>query len=103
MTADTFGKAAEQTKDLPLDFKIIKTGAEKADAVSSMGGKNVITIGNGRNDVPMMRQSGLGIAVIGPEGAAGELVRTADVIVNDIREALDLIIHPLRLKATLRD
>jgi soluble P-type ATPase len=103
MTADTFGKAAEQTKGLPVDFKIINTGTEKADAVSSMGGKNVIAIGNGRNDVSMMRQSGLGIAVIGPEGAAGELIRTADVVVNDIRDALDLIIHPLRLKATLRD
>lgn len=103
MTADTFGMAADQTKGLPVDLKIIKNGTEKADAVSTMGGRNVIAIGNGRNDVPMMRQSGLGIAVIGPEGAAGELVRTADVVVNDIRDALDMIINPLRLKATLRD
>ncbi|RPH48844.1 MAG: ATPase P [Desulfobacteraceae bacterium] len=103
MTADTFGMAADQTKGLPLDFKIIRTGIEKADAVSMMGGKNVIAVGNGRNDVPMMSRAGLGIAVIGPEGASAELVRAADVVVIDILNALDLIVHPLRLKATLRD
>ena len=103
MTADTFGKAAEQTKGMPVDFKIIRTGIEKADAVSMMGGENVIAVGNGRNDAPMMNRAGLGIAVIGHEGASAELVRAVDVVVNDIRDALDLIIHPLRLKATLRD
>ena len=103
MTADTFGMAAGQTKDLPVDFRIIRTGIEKADAVLVMGGENVIAIGNGRNDVPMMSRAGLRIAVIGPEGASAELVRVADVVVRDICEALELIIHPLRLKATLRD
>ncbi len=103
MTADTFGKAADQTKGLPVDFRIIKTGIEKADAVLMMGGENVIAVGNGRNDVPMMDKAGLKIAVMGPEGASAELVRVSDVVVHDIRDALDLIIHPLRLKATLRD
>jgi len=103
MTADTFGMAAGQTKDLPVDFRIIGTGIEKADAVLMMGGENVIAIGNGRNDVPMMDRAGLKIAVMGPEGASAELVRVADIVVRDIRDALDLIIHPLRLKATLRD
>ena len=103
MTADTFGMAGEQTKDMPVDFKIIRTGIEKADAVSIKGGENVIAVGNGRNDTPMMNRAGLGIAVIGHEGASAELVRAVDVVVNDIRDALDLILHPLRLKATLRD
>jgi soluble P-type ATPase len=95
--------AAGQTKDLPVDFRIIGTGIEKADAVLMMGGENVIAVGNGRNDVPMMDRAGLKIAVMGPEGASAELVRVADIVVRDIRDALDLIIHPLRLKATLRD
>lgn len=103
MTADTFGMAVGQTKDLPVDFRIIGTGIEKADAVLMMGGENVIAVGNGRNDVPMMDRAGLKIAVMGPEGASAELVRVADIVVRDIRDALDLIIHPLRLKATLRD
>jgi len=51
----------------------------------------------------MMEAAGLSIAVIGPEGAAARLLAAADVVVRDIRDALDLLSHPLRLKATLRD
>jgi len=40
--------------------------------------------------------------VVGPEGAAAELVGVADVVVTDILAALDLLLHPLRLTATLR-
>ena len=103
LTADTFGKAAEQVKNLPLDFQIIRTGSDKVEIVEKMGGENVIAVGNGRNDLAMMDKAGLGIAVIGPEGAAAELFQVVDVVVNDIRDGLDLILHPLRLKATLRD
>lgn len=103
LTADTFGAAAGQVRGLPLNFQVIRDGAEKAEIVTGMGGDKVIAIGNGRNDVPMMAKAGLGIAVIGPEGAAGELLRVVDVVVNDIRDGLDLLLHPLRLKATLRD
>jgi soluble P-type ATPase len=41
--------------------------------------------------------------VIGPEGAAADLIAAADVVTRDIRDALDLVADPLRLKATLRD
>jgi soluble P-type ATPase len=103
MTADTFGKAAEQLKSLPVDVQIIKTGQDKANYARQLGPANVATIGNGRNDVAMTKVAALSIAVIGPEGAAGELLQHAQVVVRDINEALDLLANPLRLKATLRD
>jgi soluble P-type ATPase len=103
LTADTFGKAAEQVRGLPVDFRVILTGMDKAEAVTKMGGKKVIAIGNGRNDAPMMSRAGLRIAVIGPEGASADLLQGVDVVVHDVRDALDLVLHPLRLKATLRD
>ena len=68
-----------------------------------MGSEKVIAVGNGRNDAPMLDIAGLAIVVIRQQGAAGELLRLADVVVRDIHDALDLIAHPLRLKATLRD
>ena len=103
LTADTFGTAAAQLKNLPVEVRVVRTGTDKADVVRALGSEKVIAIGNGRNDMPMMEIAGLAIAVIGPEGAAGEMLRIADAVVRDIHDALDLVTHPLRLKATLRD
>jgi soluble P-type ATPase len=87
----------------PLEVRIIRDSAEKASVVRALGADAVIAIGNGRNDIGMFQAAALSIAVIGPEGAAAELVLAADVLTTDIRDALDLVLHPLRLKATLRD
>jgi soluble P-type ATPase len=103
LTADTFGTAGEALEGLPVELQLIRDGAEKADVVASMEPKGIIAIGNGRNDVPMMAVAGVGIAVIGPEGTSAELLSAVDMVVGDIGDALDLIIHPVRLKATLRD
>ena len=103
LTADTFGTVEKAMKDLPLEIRLIEDGREKADAVMAMGPGEVIAIGNGRNDIPMMEVAGLSIAVVGPEGAAAGLLGPADIVTRDILDALDLIGNPLRLKATLRD
>ena len=102
LTADTFGKAREQLNGLPLNVSIVQTGWDKAEFVKRLGTK-VVAIGNGRNDIPMMKLAALRIAIIGPEGASAETLLVADVIVRDVLDALDLITNPLRLKATLRD
>jgi soluble P-type ATPase len=103
LTADTFGTVQHAMQGLPVEVKVIGDGHEKAEIVSAMGAETVIAIGNGRNDVPMMGVAGLAIAVMGPEGAAGELLSAAHIVTRDIRDALDLLLHPLRVKATLRD
>lgn len=103
LTADTFGKAREALAGLPIDFMKIETGADKAKRVAELGAERVIAIGNGQNDVLQVEAAGIGIAVIGPEGGNGNLLRVADIVTRDIIEALDLVSHPLRLKATLRD
>lgn len=103
LTADTFGTARKAMGELPGEVRIIRDGREKARVVSGLGPESVIAIGNGRNDIPMMEVAGLGIAVVGPEGAASGILLAADLVTRDVREALDVIRHPLRLKATLRD
>jgi soluble P-type ATPase len=102
LTADTFGTARAQLAGLPVEVRIISTGSDKSDFMRQLGGATAIAIGNGRNDVPLLEAAGLALAVIGPEGAAAELLGVADVVVRDIGDALDLISLPLRLKATLR-
>jgi P-type E1-E2 ATPase len=103
LTADTFGTAAKALEGLPVEVRIVATGAEKAEYLRSLKLQDVVAVGNGRNDVEMLRAAGLAIAVVGPEGAAGALLRVADVVVRDVHDALDLLVYPLRLKATLRD
>jgi len=102
MTADTFGTAREALKDLPVEVEVIQDGGEKGAMVSALASEGVVAIGNGRNDVPMMGEAGLAIAVMGPEGVASELLLAAQVVTGSILDALDLLANPLRLKATLR-
>ena len=102
LTADTFGTARATLSQLDVDVHIVATGEDKARFVSRLRIEGVATIGNGRNDVAMLACATLGIAVLGREGLAGALVRHATVIVPSIADALDLLVEPRRLKATLR-
>jgi soluble P-type ATPase len=103
LTADTFGTAAGQLKGLPLELHPIQTGRDKADFLAGLNPSMTAAVGNGRNDTAMVRKAGLGIAVIGPEGCAGELIAAARVVCRDILDVFDLLRRPLRLKATLRE
>ena len=59
-------------------------------------------MGNGRNDRLMLDEAALGVVVVQREGAAVETLLAADVVCQSIVDALDLLLNPLRLKATLR-
>jgi soluble P-type ATPase len=50
----------------------------------------------------MLRQAALGIAVLGGEGLAAVCLAAAAVVVPSIESALDLLLYPRRLVATLR-
>lgn len=101
MTADTFGTARSALRALPVTVRIVHTGTDKRRLVDDLGG-GVVAVGNGRNDIPMFRSASLAIAVIGPEGSVPELLRLAAVVVSHVRDALDLLLEPRRLVATLR-
>ncbi|HEX2710763.1 MAG TPA: HAD hydrolase family protein, partial [Candidatus Acidoferrales bacterium] len=75
---------------------------QKGNYVRELGREKVVAIGNGMNDRGMLGEAKLGIAVLGPEGAAVEALKAAKVAARDPLTALDLLLHPLRLKASLR-
>ena len=105
VTADTFGSARAQLAGVPCTLSILPAGNQteaKRDYVHSLGAAHTVSIGNGRNDRLMLQASTLGIALIQPEGAAVETVNAADIVSPGIVYALELLLHPLRLKATLR-
>ena len=74
---------------------------QKLDFIKRLGEQQTVAIGNGADDASMMEEAGLGVCVIGKEGAAGEALKTADVIVTNILDALDFLLKPFRQKATL--
>jgi soluble P-type ATPase len=105
LTADTRGDAQERLGR--ANAELVKINAEdgtqqKKQFVCTIGASKTIAVGNGYNDHLMVQEAALGIAVIGREGATRETIGNADVVVNEIEDALDLILKPLRHQATLR-
>lgn len=102
LTADTFGTAEGLAKRLGAAVATITDSAEKAARVEALGADRVVAIGNGRNDEAMLRAARLGIAVIGPEGAATSTLLAADVACRTVTDALDLLLDERAITATLR-
>ena len=105
ITADTFGSVNRQLRDVPCEIHVIgqnRQDEHKAVYVAKLGEMRTVSIGNGRNDRLMLKASALGVAVIQGEGAAVEALLSADVICYSINSALELLLQPLRLQATLR-
>ena len=105
LTADTFGRVEENVSDIPCKLHILPVETQdigKMNYVDRLGAARTVCIGNGRNDAMMLKKAALGIAVVQDEGAAAAAVLSADVVAPDILSAIDLVVRPLRLTATLR-
>lgn len=106
VTADTHGTAGVAAEQIGAKLRLIEREREaesKLDLVDELGAERVVAVGNGANDVLMLRDAAIGIAVIGPEGAASRAVAAADVVTTSIGDALGLLVEPPRLIATLRE
>ncbi|RKD22126.1 Soluble P-type ATPase [Caminicella sporogenes DSM 14501] len=105
LTADTYGTVKENFEGLNVDIHIISKGNERLDKyefVKYLGFDKTITVGNGNNDLLMIKESAIGICVLGREGLATETFINSDIIVNNIVDVFDMIIEKRRLIATLR-
>ncbi len=105
LTADTFGGVEKKLSDIPCKIHVLPVEAQdkgKMEYVDRLGADSAVCIGNGRNDVMMLKKAALGIAVVQDEGAAVSAVLSADVVVTGILPALDLLTNHMRLTATLR-
>lgn len=105
LTADTFGRAAETAKETGTElFKVdaYQGGHDKKAFLLKLGKEHSAAIGNGFNDTCMLEEAALGIAVIGREGSSMQAIKKADIVVNNVNDALDIFIHTKRLVATLR-
>ena len=106
LTADTYGTVSEECEFLDVEIRTFPhEGAAvcKEEIVSELQDFRVCAIGNGYNDIRMMDAADFSIAVLGEEGMYPGLIGHADVLVRSETEALDLLLRPDRLRATLRN
>jgi P-type E1-E2 ATPase len=105
LTADMHGKQEIIDRQLNLEAVRIQPGEEalqKAAYIEQIGANRVVAIGQGANDAGMLNKARIGICVFSPEGVAVETLLAADLVVADIKSALELLQKPLRLVASLR-
>jgi soluble P-type ATPase len=102
LTAGTHGNIAELERILGFPLHVIASGEEKLHYVEQLGPAQVIAFGNGMNDVGMLRVAAIGVAVLAGEGAAMGALQAADVLALGPVDAIDLVLNPKRLVATLR-
>lgn len=105
VTADTHGGQKIIDETLGLTAVLIDSQNQvkaKLDYIQQLGAEKVVAVGNGANDSAMLEHAALSIIIVGPEGAAVESLLKAKVVAPDIRAALELLLYPKRLMATLR-
>ena len=106
ITADTNNTVSSELKDLPVEIIIIKgidEDKEKLEALEKLGKDCTVAIGNGNNDVHILKESILGIGIIDEEGISTKALLNSDIIVKNPVDALLLLLNPKRLIATLRN
>jgi soluble P-type ATPase len=106
LTADTQGTATEEIREMKVELikiegKDSKEG--KFNFLKSLDLEKTIAMGNGNNDQFILKEAGIGIAILGDEGISVVALKQADIMVKNISDALDLLLKPKRLMATLRE
>ncbi len=97
-------KVEERLRRVKAEVRFLneeEASQEKINLLRSIGPEKTVAIGNGTDDAQLLEEAGFGICVIGKEGASGEALKRADLVVTDILNGLDFLLKPLRQKATL--
>jgi len=105
VTADTFGSVRDQIKEEDFEISILRPVDQeirKRDYVWLLGSDAAVAIGNGRNDALMLEEAALAFGIVEAEGFNVSVLQNTDIVFTGILDALDALIDPQRLTATLR-
>ena len=106
ITADTHGTVKAKLAGLPIQTTVIGEGAQdkqKEEFVKLLNAESVIAMGNGRNDIHMLSAAAVGVGLMQKEGCSTAIIQSADILCDNICDALDLLRFPDRIRATLRN
>ena len=104
LTKSNREKVEETLRKMRAEILYVTEGdssQQKLNALQRLGAHQTAVIGNGLDDVRILEQAGLGMCVIGKEGASAEAMAKADLVVTHVLDALDFLLKPLRQRATL--
>lgn len=105
LTADTFGMAKQELEGVNCEIHILEGSGhdlQKEVYVKKLRPDTVIALGNGANDRKMLKAAKIGVAVCLNEGCAVDAITSGDILATSTADALDLLLNPKRMKATLR-
>jgi len=105
ITSDTFGRAKKELDGVNCTLHVLEGEGhivQKENYVLSLGADSVVALGNGNNDAKMLRAAKVGISVCLREGVSVEALKAAKILVRSPIDAIDLLLNPKRLTATLR-
>jgi soluble P-type ATPase len=102
VSADTFGTLDAIAGRFGVTAVRAASGEDKLRVLNEWGHDRSAVIGNGANDVLVLEAAAVGFVVLGPEGASAAALRSADVVCASAADALDLLLDPKALSATLR-
>lgn len=106
ITADTYGTVQKELEDTNCELIVIgkeKQDICKLDFVKGLDSNTVLSVGNGRNDKLMLKQTALGIAILQEEGLCTQTLLNSDIVVNSILDVFGFLKDTNRLIATLRN
>jgi soluble P-type ATPase len=105
LTSDTFGRAKKELEGVNCTLHVLEGKGhtiQKEKYVINLGADKVVAFGNGNNDALMLMAARLGIAVCLREGCSKKAMEASQILVKSPTDAIDLLLLPKRLIATLR-
>ena len=106
ITADTYGtvkKELENTNCKVITIPALSQDMAKLNFVKELGLNTCLSVGNGRNDKLMLKETILGIAILQDEGLCTETLLNSDILVKSIFDVFAFLKNSNRLIATLRN
>jgi soluble P-type ATPase len=101
-TGNTRGDADGMAQSLGIEWRLTKSSEDKRDKALQLSPETCVSIGNGLIDLELMKVVKLCIVTLQAEGVHVQTMLNSDVIVPTICDALDMLIDPNILVATLR-
>ncbi|MDY6839191.1 MAG: hypothetical protein SWH78_14595 [Thermodesulfobacteriota bacterium] len=103
LSGDTKGTLAQTFKDFPyIQAVLTEKAQDKRTFVESIGPERTVCVGNGNIDVEMFKVARLSLCTIQGEGSSKKAMLEADIVVTHIKHAMEILLDPHKLIATLR-